>query len=84
MARRYRIIQSRMHRLLDCMKEFPFSEPEKIRQLGAELDAYHGTSKFSRCRGMGEILETHLEVALAVPLRRSRTARPSAADRPKA
>lgn len=82
MARRFRIGQVRIARLLACMKEFPYSSPENIVQLGEELDAYHGTNKFSRCRGMGEILETHIEVALAVPLRRSRLTTP-AASRPE-
>ena len=76
MARRYRISQVRLDRLLACMKEHPYSTPEKIARLGRELDAYHGTDKFSRCSTMGAMLETHLEVALAVPLRRSRMARP--------
>ncbi len=77
MARRYRMSQTRIGRLFECMKEQPFSTPDRISRLGWELDAYHGITKFSRCTGMGEILETHLEVALAVPLRRSRLARES-------
>lgn len=77
MARRFRMSQGRMGQLFACMKEQPFSTRERIERLGWELDAYHGISKFSRCSGMGEILETHLEVALAVPLRRSRLSRDS-------
>ncbi|MFM7182780.1 MAG: hypothetical protein ACKO2G_15120 [Verrucomicrobiales bacterium] len=84
MARRYRLSHSRLKHLFTCMKEHPYSSSEKIARLGRELDAYHGTDKFSRCRTMGDILETHLEVALAVPLRRSRMARPRDAGRARA
>ena len=77
MARRYRLSQTRLADLFACMREQPYSSPEKIARLGRELDAYHGTDKFSRCPTMGHILETHLEVALAVPLRRSRMSRPT-------
>jgi hypothetical protein len=76
MARRYRLSHVRLSHLFACMREHPYSTPEKIARLGRELDAYHGTDKFSRCSSMGAILETHLEVALAVPLRRSRLSRP--------
>lgn len=76
MARRYRLAHTRLAQLFACMKENAYSSPEKIARLGRELDAYHGTDKFSLCPTMGAILETHLEVALAVPLRRSRMTRP--------
>jgi hypothetical protein len=74
MARRLRISQGRLHRLLDAMCEHPYSEPDKISCLAAELNEYHGTEKFAPCRSMGAILRTHLEVMLASPLRRSRLA----------
>lgn len=73
-ARRYRMSHHRLTDLFARMREKLYSEPEKIAQLAAELNEYHGTDSFASCRTMGAILERQLEIMLAVPLRRSRRA----------
>ena len=74
MARRFRISQGKLRNLFAAMRELPYSEPEKIARLAADLDEFHGTERFQRCTTMGEILENHLRVMLANPLRRVRLA----------
>jgi len=79
MARRYRMAQMRLKEVLDVMKEKLYSTEEHIARLAAELNDFHGTDLFTGLRTMGDVLQTQLSVALAVPLRRSRHSQREAA-----
>jgi len=71
-SRRYRASHERLQQLLACMKEIPGSSLENVRQLALELNEFHGTNKFTGATSMGEILDQHLEIALAHANRRWR------------
>lgn len=68
-ARRWRAVESRVDRLIRCMRASPCSTDEKIIELSRGLNEYHGTDKFSDCRNMGDLLERQLEVSLAMATR---------------
>jgi len=62
----FRLVSSRyrIKELLDIMKTDEISTPEKLQQLKDELNAYHNTTQFSRCKSTGDIVKTNLKQTL--------------------
>ncbi len=64
-ARRYYSERSRVTALFAAMKGNPSEPLEKVIQLRGELGEFHHSRAFDGCESMGEVLETHLQAALA-------------------
>jgi len=62
--RRYETAHHRFSQLVRCLSNDTLSTTGKINKLKTELEKYHRTS-FKRCKKMGEILQTHLELMLS-------------------
>lgn len=62
----FRLVSSRyrIKELLDIMKKDEISSTAKIEQLKNELNSFHKTSAFKRCRSVGDIVKTHLKQSL--------------------
>ena len=62
----FRLVSSRyrIKELLDIMKDDEISTPEKMQQLIEELNNYHNTNHFSRCKSIGDIVKTNLKQTL--------------------
>ena len=62
----FRLVSSRyrIQELLDIMKNDEISTPEKMQQLKEELNDYHNTTHFSRCKSIGDIVKTNLKQTL--------------------
>jgi hypothetical protein len=62
----FRLVSSRyrIKELLDIMKADEISTPEKISQLINELNSYHKTTLFNKCRSIGDIVKTNLKQSL--------------------
>ncbi|MBW3129091.1 hypothetical protein [Hymenobacter profundi] len=69
MARRVRSERYRLRDLMDCMRRAELSTPDKIAQLKQDLNAHHGTTQFSRCRTMGDVVRLNLKIMLVRPQR---------------
>jgi hypothetical protein len=61
---RIKVGNRRVRDLLKIISEDDVSTPEKTRQLREELNEHHGTTRFSKCERMGEVLQAHLRLAL--------------------
>ena len=64
-------IADRLGELMDCMRRAWLSPEAKVRRLAGQLDAHHGTGRFTACRTMGELVATHLELVLDKEFQRS-------------
>ena len=64
MARRARSERYRLKALLDVMRRDELSSPEKTRQLSQELNHFHRTALFDRCRNMGDVVRQNLKLML--------------------
>lgn len=64
-ARRYLSEQTRISALFAAMKSSPAEPQDKVRQLAQELGDFHHSRAFENCESMGEVLEKHLQSALA-------------------
>jgi hypothetical protein len=63
-ARRFINERRRLHHLLTCMKNDRLEPWDKVLQLRQELEEHHKNTRFQQCNSMGDIIETHLQVAL--------------------
>jgi hypothetical protein len=54
----------RIKELMDIMKNDKLSEPAKLEQLMQELNTHFGTSIFSRCKSMGDVVKRQLKQTL--------------------
>jgi len=63
-ARRFNMHNERLSDLITCMKAQTLSKPVKVEQLKNDLNKFHGTTEFSNCSSMGEILEINLKLML--------------------
>ncbi|MDA1121930.1 MAG: hypothetical protein O2887_15815 [Bacteroidetes bacterium] len=68
-ARRLNIQSDRLHYLLDCMKQDQISTPEKVNELIKELNRFHKTNEFDKCKNMGDILHLNLKLILSDHIR---------------
>ena len=66
--KRYASASYRTNYLLAAIKKDSISTPKKTNQLKTELNKYHTTQEFNRCKNMGEIMEIHLELMLTKPI----------------
>jgi hypothetical protein len=64
MAKRLISARHRMKDLIDCLLKDEISTPEKTAQLRDELGRHFKSKEFEKCESMGELLRTHLKVAL--------------------
>ncbi|MEL7161322.1 MAG: hypothetical protein AAFN92_11250, partial [Bacteroidota bacterium] len=64
MGARIKAGNRRVRELLKVMSLDDVSTSDKIEQLKAELGEHHQTSKFNRCKTMGEVLQAHLRLLL--------------------
>jgi hypothetical protein len=64
MARRVRTARYRLANLLDVMMREEISLPDKVKCLRQELAKHYQRDYFLKCRNMGEIMRTSLEVLL--------------------
>jgi len=64
-ARRLNIQSKRLHYLIECMRKDQISKKEKVELLKRELNQFHHTSEFTKCRNMGDILEVNLKLMLS-------------------
>ncbi len=64
MARRARSERYRLKALLDVMRRDELSSDEKTRQLAQDLNHYHRTTLFDRCRSMGDLVRQNLKLML--------------------
>ena len=62
----FRLVSSRyrIKQLLDIMTKDEISTPVKIAQLKNELNNYHHTATFQKCKSMGDIVRTQLKQML--------------------
>lgn len=63
-AMRATTIADRLGELMDCMRRAWLSPDAKVRKLAGQLDAHHGTGRFTACRTMGELVATNLDLVL--------------------
>jgi len=68
MAERIRSEQDRVNALFRAFRMDILSTPEKINQLGLELDKYHKDESFRELFSMGELTQHHLEKVLNRPV----------------
>jgi len=64
-ARRLNINKQKVSDLIICMKNHDLSTPEKIQLLRIELNKFYNTKEFTKCKSMGDILESNLRMRLA-------------------
>ncbi|WP_375416723.1 hypothetical protein [uncultured Hymenobacter sp.] len=64
MARRARSERYRLKALLDLMRRDELAPPAKIQQLSRELNHFHRTTHFERCRSMGDLVRLNLKLML--------------------
>ncbi len=64
MAKRILSSKYKLKDLLDTMRKDKISEQEKIKILKVQLNEYYSENAFSLCKSMGDILRTHLKIAL--------------------
>lgn len=65
MARRRRASSGRLSVLLRVMGAEELAPVDHVEQLRSELGEYNSTTAYDKCRTMGEIVRTHMEVMLA-------------------
>ena len=61
----------RVRSLLNVITRDQISTPEKVRQLREELNEHHQTTRFNKCRNMGQVLQAQLRLALEKEFRQS-------------
>ena len=69
-ARRLNLDRKRLENLVECMRHHQISKPEKVKQLKDELNRFHDTKEFGKCRNMGDILMTNLRIMLSDHVRK--------------
>lgn len=65
LSRRVTVARTRLNALFSCMRVDEISTPEKVAQLAQGLCDYHKTNVFERCRSMGGLVRTNIDVTLA-------------------
>ncbi len=70
-ATRVKSSQHRLNDLLKVMVNDSISQMEKITQLREELAVHHNNTRFHKCKNMGEIVMTNLELLLEKDFRQS-------------
>lgn len=70
-AARARVERVRLGELLALMRTDEISVPAKVESLRSELAAHHDHPGFLRCKTMGELVETNLELLLQKEFRQS-------------
>lgn len=60
--RRIQLAESRVKRLIQCMGEDRISTPEKVTELREGMADHYKNKAFLRCRRMGELLQTSLDI----------------------
>lgn len=63
-AARAKATRSRLDALFQCMTEDEISSPEKVQQLAGELARHHDNDSFLKCKSMGEIVLTNINLLL--------------------
>jgi len=66
-ARRIKAARHMIKDLIDTMRADEISTPEKVARLRSELADYHESTKFARCRNMGDLVRQNLRVVLQKP-----------------
>ena len=61
-ARRAKVMELRLHNLLECMKRDNISSTQKIHQLRGDLAEHHGSPGFYHCETMGEIVALQIRL----------------------
>lgn len=70
-ATRAKTLQTRLNHLFDVMIKDEISEEKKIQQLKQELAYHHKNDDFLRCRNMGEIVLTSIQLVLKKEFKQS-------------
>ena len=70
-ATRAKTLQTRLNHLFDVMIKDEISEEKKITQLKEELAYHHKNDDFLRCRNMGEIVLTSIQLVLKKEFKQS-------------
>ncbi len=70
-AMRARATKTRLDALWQCMTEDEISTPEKTAMLAEELAQHHENDAFLKCRTMGEVVMTNLNLVLQKDFRQS-------------
>ncbi len=63
-AGRARATRGRLNKLFECMLEDEISTPEKVAQLAGDLARHHQNDVFLRCRTMGQVVMTNIDLVL--------------------
>ncbi len=63
-SRRVKTVKPRLHKLMQCMISDEISRPDKISQLREELAYHHKNNHFLKCKTMGEVVLTNLNLLL--------------------
>ncbi len=62
MANRIKAENQRINDLLEIMQTDIISTPDKVKQLAEELATHHQSKRFEKCRNMGDVVLTNLEL----------------------
>lgn len=62
--RRFRSEHFRFQALKECLTHDRVSTPAKVKQLKAELNTFHKTERFDKCKSMGDVLYLNLRLCL--------------------
>ena len=70
-ATRAKSLKNRLNHLFDVMIKDRISEGKKVEQLKKELSYHHKNDNFLRCRNMGEIVLTNIQLVLKKEFKQS-------------
>ncbi|MEM8908080.1 MAG: hypothetical protein AAGD05_09570 [Bacteroidota bacterium] len=70
-AVRAKSLKNRLNHLFDIMIKDQISEPQKVKQLREELAYHHKNDDFLRCRNMGELVLTNIQLVLKKEFKQS-------------
>lgn len=68
MSKRLRLSQYQYKKLIRVMSDDTISSAEKVRELSADLNAYHDTDIFTGCQKMGQVLNRNISLSVGIPL----------------